>query len=73
MCSSSSSKMKKQPAEEPLKNVDADMARAGSDASRQQALRRGLASTWTRYTSAQGQAAGGDTAAIAAKSDTLGG
>lgn len=59
------------PPGEPLKNVDAKMESASDDAQRQQAMRRGLASVWTRYSdaSASATAAGG----ISQKADKLGG
>lgn len=50
MCMGGSPKVPKTaPAQEPLKNVDAAMSGAASDAARQQAMRRSLASVWTRY------------------------
>ena len=71
MCSSPSIP-KPAPPEEPLKQVDATMASSSAAAARSQAMRRGLASTWTRFS--QSSAAGtGDSAAIAAKAPTLGG
>jgi len=62
---------KPQPPEEPLKQVDAEMASASASAARSQAMRRGLASTWTRYNSPAAAPAG--TADTTTKASKLGG
>ena len=71
MCSGGGHAPKAQPQAEPLKNVDAKMASSSSDAQRQQSMRRGLASVWTRYSSSDASAPAG--AGAAQKADKLGG
>ena len=56
------------PPAEPLKNIDATMTGANSDAALQQARRRGFASVWTRY-----QNPSDGTTSSAPKADKLGG
>lgn len=58
------------PPEEPLKQIDAQMASASADAARTQAMRRGLASTWTRFNSPAAAAGPSD---LSTKADKLGG
>ena len=59
------------PPEEPLKMVDAQMSEASAAAARSQSMRRGLASTWTRFNPAS--LGTGDTGGMAGKATTLGG
>ena len=60
MCSSPSVP-RAAPPEEPMKNAAAKSAEASDEAARQQALRRGIASTYTRF---DGDAGGGTGATI---------
>lgn len=65
---------KPQPAIEPMKNVEAATNEAGDAMSRKLALRRGMMSLYTRYNDGSAAASGsGQAAAVAAKSDKLGG
>ena len=52
MCSSAPKVPKAAPPQEPMKQAAARSAEASDDAARQQALRRGLASTFTRFNTA---------------------
>lgn len=50
MCTGSAPKAPKPaPLAEPMKEATATMSEASTDAARQQAMRRGLASVWTRF------------------------
>lgn len=60
MCSSPSVP-KAQPPAEPMKDAAAKSAAAGDAAAREQALRRGLQSTFTRFDPAADAAGGGKT------------
>ncbi len=60
MCSGSAPKMQKPT--EPMKQAEANMSRAAGDTAREQAMKRSLASVWTRY----------QPAATAGKADKLG-
>jgi len=55
------------PPVEPLKQIDAQMATASADAARSQAMRKGLASTWTRFNSPAAPAGTADTTTKASK------
>lgn len=67
MCMGGGSVPKAKPIE-PLKNADAAVSAAADSTRRDQALRRGLAGTFTRYNS-DAAASGG----LAGKADKLGG
>lgn len=73
MCMGGSKAPKATPPPEPLKNTDAAMANASADAARQQSMRRGLASVWTRYQTPGANAGSTPDNSIAAKADKLGG
>jgi hypothetical protein len=62
MCSSPSIP-KAAPPEEPMKNAAAKSAEASDAAAQQQALRRGLASTYTRFDAGGDRIGGGGAAA----------
>ena len=74
MCTSSPKVPKAQPPAEPLKPVETAMSDASSEAAREQAMRRGLASIWTRF-GANNSASYRETAAAstAPLADKLGG
>ncbi len=72
MCMGGGSAPRPQPPVEPMKNADAAVGAAENGTRRQQALRRGLAGTFTRY-NADASAAVGAAGGTTAKADKLGG
>lgn len=67
MCSANTPKTPTaQPISAPMRNVTTQLDNSTSITERQQAMRRGMASVWTRYSDSGG-------AATADKADTLGG
>lgn len=73
MCTSSPKVPKAQPPAEPLKPVETAMSDASSEAAREQAMRRGLASVWTRYGADNSGTAAPAAASTAPLADKLGG
>jgi hypothetical protein len=67
-----STKIAEAPTLETPKTVSATTTSADSDFARQQALKRGLASVWTRYSDSQ-STDGSSSTALASKSEKLGG
>ena len=72
MCTSSPKVPKAQPPAEPLKPVETAMSDASSEAAREQAMRRGLASIWTRF-GADNSGTAAPAAPAAQLADKLGG
>lgn len=70
MCMGGGKAPKTQPPVEPMKNADTATGAAADSTRRQQALRSGLAGTFTRYNS---DAAAAPSGTVAAKADKLGG
>lgn len=70
MCTSSPKAPKASAVSAPTNQPPPDMRQASSDAARQQAMRRGLSSVWTRYPDTSAPA---DGSAVAAKAASLGG
>ena len=73
MCTSSPKVPKAQPPAEPLKPVETAMSDASSEAAREQAMRRGLASIWTRFGANNSGTAAPAAASTAPLADKLGG